>query len=186
MNGLIKDIKIYYEILGSGIPIIMLHGWGPDHRILKGCMEPLFQDCNSKFKRIYFDLPGMGLTHGSQWINSTDKMLELVMLFIEEIIPNEDYIIVGESYGGYLARGLVKYHSNRIKGLFLLCPMAKQENQRKNSPPFTVLEKDRSLDDLLNEEEKQYFGSINVIQTRAVWQRFKEDILPNYKSCLSK
>lgn len=194
MNILIKDIKVNYEIIGSGIPILMIHGWGPDHRMLEGCMEPLFNDFDTQFKRIYFDLPGMGLTNGSGWINSTDKMLELVMLFIDAIIPNEEYVLIGKSYGGYLARGLVKNHSHRIKGLFLLCPLAKKETQGENAPLFTVLEKDPSLDELLTDEEKGFFESINVIQTKAVWRRFKEYILPGLKiadnnfldSCLGK
>ncbi len=179
----IKDINVYYETYGSGIgiPIIMIHGWGPDHRMLRGCMEPIFQKLPDNFKRIYFDLPGMGKTKSSKWIDSTDKMLDFIMQFLDRIIPDENFIIVGKSYGGYLARGLVKHYSGKVKGLLLICPIAIQERQKKNSPPFKVLEKEEELDELLNEEEKQYFESINVIQTKEVWLRFKENVLPGLK-----
>ncbi|MHA2429673.1 MAG: hypothetical protein ACXACC_01450 [Promethearchaeota archaeon] len=40
----LENIKIYYEIHGKGIPILMVHGFMPDHRVLKGCMEPIFQN----------------------------------------------------------------------------------------------------------------------------------------------
>ena len=33
--------NIYYEVIGTGTPIIMLHGFSPDHRLMKGCMEPV-------------------------------------------------------------------------------------------------------------------------------------------------
>jgi len=79
---------IYYESIGAGLPIIMIHGWGPDHRLMKGCMEPLFSGRDGLFRRIYFDLPGLGKTKGNEWLSGTDRMLELVIGFIEGIIPN--------------------------------------------------------------------------------------------------
>jgi hypothetical protein len=36
MEYKLHGINIYYEIIGTGLPAIMLHGWGPDHRSLKG------------------------------------------------------------------------------------------------------------------------------------------------------
>ncbi|MGF7050748.1 pimeloyl-ACP methyl ester carboxylesterase [Paenibacillus sp. DS2015] len=52
------------KLTSEGTPIVMIHGWGPDHRPMKGCMEPIFQTSNTDWKRIYFDLPGMGKTKG--------------------------------------------------------------------------------------------------------------------------
>ncbi len=43
MEYTVKDVPIYYEIHGSGTPIVMIHGWSVDHRLMKGCMEPIFQ-----------------------------------------------------------------------------------------------------------------------------------------------
>jgi pimeloyl-ACP methyl ester carboxylesterase len=177
----INDLNVHYQIYGSGMPIVMIHGWGPDHRMMKGCMEPVFENAYGDFKRIYFDLPGMGLTKGSKLIDSSDKMLELIIQFIEAIIPGERFILVGKSYGGYLARGLVRHFSDKVKGLFLLCPMGILERQRANLPPFEVLEKEEALEELLTEEEKLDFKSINVVQTKKVWERYKENILPGLK-----
>lgn len=52
----VKNAHIYYEEIGKGKPIIMIHGFTPDHRLMSGCMEPIFQD-NSDWRRIYLDLP---------------------------------------------------------------------------------------------------------------------------------
>ena len=39
----IRGTNIFYEIVGSGKPVLMVHGMGVDHRTLKGCMEPVFR-----------------------------------------------------------------------------------------------------------------------------------------------
>jgi pimeloyl-ACP methyl ester carboxylesterase len=47
----IQNIKIYYETIGHGKPILMIHGFAPDHRLMKGCMEPIFEN-RGNYKRI--------------------------------------------------------------------------------------------------------------------------------------
>ena len=111
MQFVYRDVKINYEIYGSGIPVVMIHGCQPDHRLMKGCMEPVFQTIEPLFQRIYFDLPGMGLTKAEPWIENSDHILEIITGFINGIIPRKRFILAGESYGGYLARGLIKYFS---------------------------------------------------------------------------
>jgi pimeloyl-ACP methyl ester carboxylesterase len=174
-------MNIYYESIGSGLPIIMIHGWGPDHRSLKGCMEQFFTGKDELFRRIYFDLPGLGKTKGNEWLSSTNKMLELVIDLIDGLIPNQDFLLVGQSYGGYLARGVVKKRQNLVKGLLLICPLAKHETQFKNAPQICVLEKDDLLLETLSDEEKSFFEPVTVRQTKDVWIRFKEEILPGLK-----
>ena len=40
----IDDIWINYEVIGEGKSILMIHGFYADHRLMKGCMEPIFKD----------------------------------------------------------------------------------------------------------------------------------------------
>ncbi len=63
MQCMVQGIPVYYETYGSGLPIMLLHGYTPDHRVTKGCMEPLFAQ-RPGWQRIYLDLPGMGQTPG--------------------------------------------------------------------------------------------------------------------------
>ena len=88
----LEKLTIYYEIHGEGYPILMLHGFEVDHRVLKGCMEPIFEN-EPKYKRIYFDLPGMGKTAGERWIQNSDQILDIVLKFVDKIIPNQKFII---------------------------------------------------------------------------------------------
>lgn len=119
-----RDVKTYYEIHGTGTPLVMIHRWGVDHRLMKGCMEPLFQSAHEKWQRIYFDLPGMGRTEGRPWIDGSGRMLDIISVFIEGIIPNQNFLLVGQSDGGYLSRGMDKKRFFRILGLLLICPLA--------------------------------------------------------------
>ncbi|HEX2993252.1 MAG TPA: alpha/beta fold hydrolase, partial [Anaerolineales bacterium] len=111
----------------------------------------------------------------------TDQMLELVLEFIDEIIPNQHFLVAGESYGGYLARGVLRERRALVDGLLLICPVASQETQRDHLPAFRVLEKDEAFVNSLSEENRKYFEGINVVQTRRVWERFNEDVLPGLK-----
>jgi pimeloyl-ACP methyl ester carboxylesterase len=177
----VKDVDIYYEIYGSGKPVVMIHGWSPDHRLMKGCMEPIFQSIDTSWQRIYFDLPGMGKTKGQPWITGSDHMLDVVLEFIDGIIPNQHFVVAGESYGGYLARGVIKKRNSLVDGLLLICPVASQETLRNNLPVFQVLEKDEAVLNSLSEEERLYFTGVAVVQTRRVWEKFNEDVLPGLK-----
>lgn len=181
MEHTVRDVNIYYEIHGSGIPILMIHGWSPDHRLMKGCMEPIFHSMDTAWQRIYFDLPGMGKTKGQSWITGTDQMLDLILEFIDAIIPNQHFVVAGESYGGYLARGVIKKRASLVDGLLLICPIAAHETQRAHAPALQVLERDEALLDSLSEEERRYFTGISVLQNKRVWERFKEEILPGLK-----
>lgn len=181
MEYKVRDVNIYYEIHGSGIPILMIHGWSPDHRLMKGCMEPIFPTLDTAWQRIYFDLPGMGKTKGQPWITGTDQMLELILEFIDGIIPGQRFVVAGESYGGYLARGIIKERTAQVAGLLLICPVAIQETQKANSPALQVLERDEILLNSLSEEDRQYLMGINVIQNKRVWERFRDEVMPGLK-----
>jgi len=43
MKRLIRDIPIHYEEYGEGKPVLNIHGWGPDYRMMSGCFEPIFE-----------------------------------------------------------------------------------------------------------------------------------------------
>jgi pimeloyl-ACP methyl ester carboxylesterase len=181
MEFTVRDLPIFYEVHGEGTPIVMIHGWSPDHRLMKGCMEPLFASLGAPWKRIYFDLPGMGKTPGRPWITGTDVVLGLILELIDGIIPDQNYLLAGESYGGYLARGIIRDRAAQVDGLLLICPSADQENHQANAPAFRVLEKDDTVLASLTPEERRYFEGIGVVQNQRVWARFRDEILPGLK-----
>ena len=119
MDCRLKDIVVHYESVGAGRPMVLLHGFGPDHRLMTGCMEPILQP-RGGWRRIYVDLPGMGRTPGMDWIANSDQMLDIVMAFVDAVIPGQRFVLAGQAYGGYLARGIVYSKPALVDGL-LLC-----------------------------------------------------------------
>ena len=176
MEVKIQGIPIYYEIHGKGKPIVMIHGFKPDYRLMTGCFEPLFaNDCG--WQRIYFDLPGMGKTPGPAWLENSDQMLQIVYEFIQKIVHNKAYAVVGESYGGYMVQGLLRKNAQPIKGAMLLCPMVTGNDAKRTLPEHTSFVRDEALLDSLSEEERTGFEQFCVMLTPYVWEKMRDDIL---------
>lgn len=176
MKCKIKDIYINYEIIGEGKPIIMIHGYYPDHRLMTGCMESLFK-CENNYKRIYIDLPGMGKSESADWISNSDIMLDIVIEFIEKIVPNEKFLLVGESYGGYISRAIIYKMQDKIDGVALICPLIIPEYKDRNVPEHVVLVKDSELLSRLSLEEAEDFENNVVVQNKKIYKRYKEEIM---------
>ncbi|MFS0560702.1 alpha/beta hydrolase [Terribacillus sp. 179-K 1B1 HS] len=172
----VGDTEIYYEEAGEGTPIIMIHGYSPDHRLMSGCMEPIFQN-KKGWRRIYLDLPGMGKTKHYQRISSSDEMLEKVASFIHTIIPNQAYAVAGESYGGYLTRGLLEREPEKILGAALICPVIKPNFSERTVEQHIVRQEDNELKARLTAEEWDDFRSNNVILNSHTWERYNKEIV---------
>jgi pimeloyl-ACP methyl ester carboxylesterase len=172
----ISGLSVYYESLGQGRPIVMLHGFYPDHRLMTGCMEPIFAK-RSEYQRIYPDLPGMGRTKGADWISSSDIMLEIVMQFIDRVLPDQNFLLAGESYGGYLARGIVHKWAHRVDGLMLLCPCIIADQAKRNRPPHMVIKYDEQLLRTLSPTDAEEFSSMAVVQSESIWWKYRDNIL---------
>ena len=174
MECKLENITLNYEIYGNGYPVLMIHGWPVDHRLMKGCMEPLFET-RPNYKRIYFDLPGMGKTKGEDWIKSTDDYLKIIIEFVEKIIPNESFIIVSESYGCYLARGLIKKKQNLIDGVLFLVPVILPYEAQRDLPEPIILVKDENIISKLSPFEREIFEDVATIINKKVVERGKEE-----------
>ncbi|EOP11273.1 2-hydroxy-6-oxo-6-phenylhexa-2,4-dienoate hydrolase [Bacillus cereus MC118] len=158
----IKDAEIYYEIVGEGKPVIIIHGCAPDHRLMKRCMESVFQKYEG-YQRIYIDLPGMGKSNAPDWINSSDRIVEVLITFIEEIISAEEFLLVGESYGGYLARGILSKMFERVNGLLLVCPVVVAQPGKRLLPDKQVIVRDEEFLKTLTSTEREEFCELAVV-----------------------
>lgn len=138
MITVVKSIPIYYEEYGTGIPLLILHTLPGDHQYMKAVIEAGFQR-RSGWRRIYLDLPGMGKTPSAGWINNHDDMFEVVSAFMQSIAPDQRFVIMGHSYGGLLAQGLVYWEGSRIDGVFLVNPAIQLNSSNPNLPPPQVL-----------------------------------------------
>ncbi|MFL0248792.1 alpha/beta fold hydrolase [Clostridium neuense] len=172
MECKIKNISLNYEVIGEGKPIVMIHGYSVDHRLMNGCMERVFVNKNN-YKRIYIDLPGMGKSQTADCIENADIMLDIIIELIEKIIPNQNFLLAGQSYGGYLSRGIVKKMQSRVEGLLLICPVIIPDSEKRNVPETVVLVQDSDL----SEKEIKEIDDGLVVQTKKTYRRYKDEIL---------
>lgn len=179
MECKLEHSTIHYEAHGKGTPVLMLHGFSCDHHLMAGCMEPVFTG-RSAWKRIYVDLPGMGKSPGSDAIRSSDDMLDVLDQFIDRVLQDEHFLLAGESYGGYLSRGLIKKRQHQIEGLLLICPTAGKA--KHDAPDYQIIAKDADFMAQLDHQDKEEFIGVQTVQDGYNWNRFEQEILAGIKA----
>ncbi|GAB2588922.1 alpha/beta fold hydrolase [Kribbella endophytica] len=165
-------MTLHHVSHGEGIPVLAVHGWTPDHRLMTGCLEPVFADLPG-YRRIYPDLPGMGRSPGGA-IDSTDGVLDALLAFVDSVLDGEPFLLVGESYGGYLARAVAARRPEQVLGLGLICPIGVAvEHAERTVPPHVVLESTPGLVD-----PPEDYLEMTVVQTPETLQAFLTDVVP--------
>ncbi|MDY3918749.1 MAG: alpha/beta hydrolase [Candidatus Limivivens sp.] len=174
-----QNLKLHYEVVGNGKPVILLHGLGYDLNMMKGCMEPVFQKVCG-YKRIYVDLPGMGRSGAPAEFASADKILEVLVSFLQDTVK-ENFLLAGESYGGYLVRGILVKLPERTDGMLLLCPVAVPDSGRRVVPKPEEDLRDPVFLESLDEEARKDFCQFAVLADEQIYTRFREKIAPGLK-----
>jgi pimeloyl-ACP methyl ester carboxylesterase len=175
----IDGLTVHYESFGEGRPILMLHGWPADHRLMAIPLETVFEG-RTGWRRIYPDLPGMGATAGPDWISDQVGMLDATLRFIDAVAPNERIATVGVSYGGYLALGILHERPDSLDGLMLWSPMLKHPSKAIR-PEHQVFRHDPDVDAILEDDERPWLG-ISVIQTEKTLEAFRATVKPGLLS----
>ncbi|MEC2627937.1 alpha/beta hydrolase, partial [Bacillus cereus] len=104
--------------------------------------------------------------------------VEVLITFIEEIISTEKFLLVGESYGGYLAKGILAKMFERVSGLLLVCPVVVAEPEKRILPDKQVIVQDEEFLNTLTSTEREAFCELAVIANEYTYKRFKEEIKP--------
>ncbi|MEU4420153.1 alpha/beta hydrolase [Actinoplanes sp. NPDC024001] len=167
---------LHFVEKGAGTPVLALHGWTPDHRLMLGCLEPVFT-ARPGFRRLYPDLPGMGRSPAPESIAGSDDMLATVHDFIDDHLGDTPFLLLGESYGGYLARALTRDRPSQVRGLALICPVgAELRHENRTLPDHQVLRRDPGLPAVDDARFTAEFESIAVVQTPETQRRFRDEI----------
>jgi pimeloyl-ACP methyl ester carboxylesterase len=116
----------------------------------------------------------MGRTVAPETVRDTDDVLAVVQAVIHRLVPDGRYAIGGESYGGYLGRGLAAAEPGRVSGLALVCPMVVGDHARRDIDPHVVLVRDAFAAGLPAGTE---FGEIAVVQTAQTYDRTQREVV---------
>lgn len=124
---LYQNKKIFYRLIGSGKPVVFIHGFGEDGNIWDNQVEYL----KDNFKLIIPDLPGSGQ---SEMIDdmSIEGMAEVIHAIIHE--ENIDACpVIGHSMGGYITLALVETYWNHVSAFGLFHSTAYADSEEKKS-----------------------------------------------------
>ncbi|SFT91261.1 alpha/beta fold hydrolase [Arthrobacter sp. ov118] len=174
MEATVSGVPVHYAEHGGGTPVLALHGAGVDHREIAGALEPIFRNVPG-FRRLYPDLPGMGRTPAPETIKSNDDVLDILLGLIDSTIGDEPFLVIGQSYGGYLARAIAHQRPQQVVGLALICPVGAHTRE---VPKHEVLVSSADLRGQLDPELEASYRSYFVVQTTETLSRFREYVAP--------
>lgn len=115
LTASVNGIRLAYERIGRGAPLILLHGHPLDHTIW-GTLVPLLQD---DFDLILPDLRGFGASEAPRTpYLLTDMAADLLALM--DLLGLARAFLAGHSMGGYIALAFAHAWPQRLAGLGLV------------------------------------------------------------------
>lgn len=171
LNHDVNGVRLHYDEHGTGVPLVALHGAAVDHGDIAVGIEDVIP--KSGYRRIYPDLPGMGYS-SSDGLTSNDGVVSVLIEFIERV-GAQPVMLVGHSYGAYLARGVAARRPDLVLGLALLCPVAEQSH---DVPEHSVVRQDDDAYDELDPAQRAKFDDYFVVRTAANARRFRDHTWP--------
>ncbi|MGI8665397.1 MAG: alpha/beta fold hydrolase [Jatrophihabitans sp.] len=171
MQCTVDGVPVHYVEHGTGTPLVALHGAGVDHREIEAAIEAVIPDTG--YRRIYPDLPGMGRTK-ADGLTCNDDVVGLLGKVIDQLAGGP-VLLLGHSYGAYLARGLAAHRSDVVRGLALLCPVAERS---RNVPGQKVIRQDDDAYDKLDPTLRAGFDEYFVVRTAPAARRYRDHVAP--------
>ncbi|MDN2452123.1 alpha/beta hydrolase [Lactobacillus sp. UCMA15818] len=179
MQQLINDILIHYEIVGTGEPVVFLHGLCLDLNSMNRQYEPAFS--GKKYQRIYIDLPGMGESQSFfEPQPSSDHLIDLIIRFLDSIRIDKFYLC-GHSYGGYLSLGIAHSYPRRVKGLFLTCPVVTANSNKRIVETHINIQKTNFK--IQSNRYTEDFLKMNVVINEISWYKYTDEVIPGLRNC---
>jgi pimeloyl-ACP methyl ester carboxylesterase len=127
------DNGLAYEVVGSGPPLILLHGLSGSGRWWSRNV-PVF---SRSFRTYSVDLPGFGQSRGVRWSRLDDIADRLADWLVAEGLSQAH--IAGHSLGGAVAARLAARHPDRIDRLVLVDAAIRPRGTRALAPPAHVM-----------------------------------------------
>ena len=159
---------------GSGTPVVLLHGFGPDHRSLLP-LEPTFER-SGRWRRIYLDLPGATRSPAGS-VSSSQEVAEAVTEEIAARLGEEPFAVLGNSFGAMIARHVAHELRPQVLGLATVAGVFIAPRDQRNVPPRTVLKQEPGIVPLLGAALEQYREDA-VVESADDARAFLQYVLP--------
>src|SRR3954468_19994428 len=111
-----EDAILSYEEKGTGIPLVLVHGFPFDHTIWRQQQD----DVSDTARVLAVDLPGFGKSPLPPPQPALDDYVEALRRSADRLGLGR-FVLVGHSMGGYVALNFVRHYGDRLLGLGLVC-----------------------------------------------------------------
>jgi pimeloyl-ACP methyl ester carboxylesterase len=113
-------VKIYYEVHGSGTPLLLTHGFSSTSEMWQGQIEEL----SKHHKLILWDMRGHGQSDYPTDPSAYSEALTIADMaaLLDQVggSPGSSAIVGGLSLGGYMSLSFHRAHPNRVSALLII------------------------------------------------------------------
>jgi pimeloyl-ACP methyl ester carboxylesterase len=123
----LKGRPLFYREEGSGLPVLLLHGFAEDGRIWDELISGLGRHC----RLLIPDLPGSGQSALLPGEPSIDALADVIKEMVDGL-GVERCVLIGHSMGGYVSLAFAEKYPDRLKafGFFHSTAYADSEEKR--------------------------------------------------------
>lgn len=166
------DACLAYDVHGTGIPLLALHGAYSARGEVRAFLEPILE--GRAVRRIYVDLPGHGDSRPSDGVDGAQGLFDLVDRLLQEEGIDGRFLLLGHSLGGLVARAVAARYPDRVAGLALLCPYLAGPQR----PAQVSVVRDDGVSGDLDTDARDAYEGYFVVRTAETLARFREAVAP--------
>jgi pimeloyl-ACP methyl ester carboxylesterase len=111
----LQDANMFVEDLGSGVPLLLIHGFPLNREMWRPQIETL----STTARVIALDLRGHGQSPPTVGPYSMDLMADDCAGVLEALKVDQPVVVCGLSMGGYVSFAFFRRHSEKVAGLIL-------------------------------------------------------------------
>jgi 3-oxoadipate enol-lactonase len=147
--ALVNDTEIAFDDVGSGLPLVFLHGFPLNRTMWDPQVGALVAECRC----IPIDMRGFGDSSPSEPY-SMDRYADDV-IGVLDALQIERAVIIGHSMGGYIAFALWRRHRERVRGLVLA-------NTRATADTIETIEHRRAMIDAATDQGSSAVANMQI------------------------
>lgn len=156
------------------MPLVMVHGFGVDHRILLP-LDDAFAAAG-EWRRLYVDLPGATRTPVGE-VASANDVADALIAEIRVRVGDEPFAILGNSFGGMIARHVAHELRDQVRGLATVAGVFEPRHAVRRRPERTVLHVDDAAVAAIGDQGAS-FREGAVVESDATARAFADFVAP--------